>query len=86
MLVCESRFCGVSGPAERDDIDAVKVVFVPLRHEGRIAAVRCEECTGYDFDGRVLPGDEDNRVAIVRLFDGGSHAIDIREAEARIDR
>jgi hypothetical protein len=45
-----------------------------------------EERTGYGFDGTVLPGHEDNRVAIDRLFAGGSRAVGIGEAEARNDR
>jgi len=31
-----------------------------------------EERTGYGFDEPVLPGDEDNRVAIERLFESRS--------------
>jgi hypothetical protein len=81
----QSRFCGILGSGDRNNIDPVKVIFVPLRHEGRIAAVCGEERTSYGFDMPVLPGDEDNRVAIERLLDGGSHPIGIGEAEARID-
>ncbi len=82
-LMRKIRFCGIPGPRDRDGMDAVKVILVPLRHEGRIAAVCGEERTGYGFDLPVLPGDEHNRVAIERLFDGGSHPIDIGKAEAR---
>ena len=71
-LVCKSRLCGIRGSRDRDDIDAVKVIFVPLRHEGRSAAVCGEERTGYGFDKPVLPGDDDNRVAIERLFESRS--------------
>ena len=85
-LTCKSRLCGIRGSRDRDDIDAIKVIFIPLWHEGWIAAVCGEERTSYGFDVPVLPGDEDNRVAIERLLDGGSQPIGIGEAEARIDR
>ena len=65
-LMRKIRFCGIPGPRDRDDIDAVKVILVPLRHEGRIAAVCGEERTGYGFDLPVLPGDEHNRVGYNR--------------------
>ncbi len=84
-LVRKSHLCGIPGYRDRDDIDAVKVIFVPLRHEGRIAAVCGEECTGYGFDEPVLPGDDDNRVAIERLFESRSQPISIGDTEARID-
>jgi hypothetical protein len=70
--VRKSHLCGIPGSRNRDDIDAVKVIFFPLRHEGRIAAVCGEERTGYGFDEPVLPSDDDNRVAIEGLFEGRS--------------
>ena len=73
----KSHLCGIPRPRNRDDIDAVKVIFVPLPHEGRIAAVCGEERTGYGFDEPVLPGDDDNRVAIEGLFEGRSQPIGI---------
>ena len=82
----ESPFCGISGPSDRDDIDAVKVIAAPLRHESRVAAVGGEEPSGYGFDERMLPRDKDKRIAIERLFEGGSQPMGIGEAEARIDR
>jgi hypothetical protein len=85
VLMRKIRFCRIPGPRDRNDIDAVKVILVPLRHEGQIAVVCGEERTGYGFDLPVLPGDEHNRVAIERLFDGGSHPNGIGKAEARID-
>src|ERR1700730_844002 len=85
-LVRKSHLCGIPGSHDRDDIDAIKVIFVPLRHEGRIAAVCGEERTGYGFDKPVLPGDDDNRVAIERLFESRSQPIRIGDTEARIDR
>jgi hypothetical protein len=83
--VRKSHPCGIPGSRDRDDIDAVKVIFVPLRHEGRITAVCGEERTGYGFDEPVLPGDDDNRVAIEGLFEGRSQPIGIGDPEARID-
>jgi hypothetical protein len=62
--VRKSHFCGITRSRNRDDIDAVKVIFVPLRHKGRIAAMCGEERTCYGFDEPVLPSDDDNRVAI----------------------
>jgi len=82
--VRESRCCGISGAGDRDDIDAVKVVAVPLRHEGRVAAVGGEERSGYGFDERMLPGDEDKRISVERLFDGSSQPIGIKDTKARI--
>ena len=86
VLVRERRFCGISSPSDRDDINAVKVIALPFRHNGRIAAVSGEEFLGYSFDKPVLPGDQDKRIAVDRLLDSGLQPIGIGEAEARIDR
>ena len=85
-LVRESCFCGISGPSDRDDIDAVKVIAVPLRHESRVAAVGGEVPSGYGFDERMFPSDKDKRIAVEWLFEGGTQPIGSGEAEARIDR
>jgi len=85
-LVRERRSCGISGPSDRDDINGVKVIALPFRHNGRIAAVSGEKFLGYSFDKPVLPSDQDKRIAIDRLFDGGLQPIGVGEAEARIDR
>jgi hypothetical protein len=85
-LVRERRFCGGSGPSDCNDIDAVIVVAVPFRNEGRVAAVSGEEPAGYGFDERMLPSDDNKRIAVRRLFKGGSQPVGIGEAEARIDR
>jgi hypothetical protein len=86
VLVRERRFCGISSPGDRDDINAVKVIALPFRHNGRIAAVSGEEFLGYSFDKPVLPGNQDKRIAVDRLLDSGLQPIGIGEAEARIDR
>ena len=85
-LVRERRSCGISSPSDLDDINAVKVIALPFRRNGRIAAVSGEKFLGYSFDKPVLPSDQDKRIAIDRLFDGGLQPIGVGEAEARIDR
>ena len=86
VLVRERSSCGISSPSDRDDINGVKVIALPFRHNGRIAAVSKEKFLGYSFDKPVLPGDQDKRIAVDRLFDSGLQPIGIGEAEARIDR
>ena len=86
VLVRERRSCGISSPSDFDDINAVKIIALPFRHNGRIAAVRGEKFLGYSFDKPVLLGDHDKRIAVGRLFDSGLQPIGIGKAEARIDR
>jgi len=85
-LVRERRSCGISSPSDRDHINAVKVIALPFRHNGRIDVVSGEKFLGYSFDKPVLLGDQDKRIAVDRLFDSGLQPIGIGEAEARIDR
>lgn len=85
-LVLKSCVCVISSSYYRDDIDTVKVIAVPLRHEGRVAAMGGEDRSGYGFDEHMFPGNEDNRIAVERLFDSSSQPIGIGDAEARIDR
>lgn len=86
VRVHERRACGVSGPDNRDDVNAIEVVVLPLRHEGGVSAMSCKQFSGYCFDEHMFPCDEDKRIVVERLVDRGLQPVSIGDTKVRIDR
>ena len=69
-----------------DHIKPVVVIFPPDRHDGGIAAMRLDEIARQRVDQLMLPGNENEGGAVIRLVERAGEAVDIAEAEARVDR
>ena len=68
-FMLDAEICRAAIRGNGDDVHAVEVGAAPIRHRGRIAAVRRKQRPRCRRDDLVLPGDEDElRAALVSAF------------------